>query len=341
MPSIGSSNSYLFFSVADEDIVLFLLSRYGIDVTVEDVRKNVIRGLGGGDEEQDDCIDLCEMVCMLLIPTLLKACSNQDLEAMGVVQTREGLVNYVLSMILHDTTGSHAPKKLDKELIQKILIAYGEADLASNEALMEEMLAAAQTDEGTLNLEAFSKGLTFDVQLYDIANETRVSTKCVGLYTYCMDTVSSRYGIICSSSFHSTLSYYSYDDVFLTKNHREDWDEKDAADLDEEEAAQRRSVADQRKSMSKALDTRFTAPAIDMVAGTFRSKVVMVLLWAAYIITTFAYQGFGGAENDVVVCTEEDAQFSYGQSWTSELKPMSCAVGTSVIRWLVLFIFSR
>ena len=156
---------------------MFLLSRYGIEVTAEEVRTQVIRGLGGGDEEQDDCIDLCETVCMLLIPTLLKACMDEAELPKGVVRPRPGLVNYVLSMILHDTTGSHVPKKLDKQLIQKILISYGEADLARNNDLVEEMLESAQTPEGILNLEAFSNGLTHDVKLYDVANETSVSTK--------------------------------------------------------------------------------------------------------------------------------------------------------------------
>lgn len=203
---------------ADEDIVLFLLSRYGIVVTAEDVRKQVIRGLGGGDEEADDCIDLCEMVCMLLIPTLLKAVTDNDDLPEGVVHPKPGLVDYVLSMILHDTTGSHAPKKLDKALIQRILISYGEADLANNDALMDEMLAAAQTPEGMLNLEAFSKGLTHDVGLYDISSETRVST--------------------------------NFDDVFLTKNQHEVDDDDD---MDEEAAEKRRSTINEKKAMSKKL----------------------------------------------------------------------------------------
>jgi hypothetical protein len=49
--------------------------------------------------------------------------------------------------------------------------------LARNNDLVEEMLESAQTPEGILNLEAFSNGLTHDVKLYDVANETSVSTK--------------------------------------------------------------------------------------------------------------------------------------------------------------------
>lgn len=164
------------------------------------------------------------------------------------------------------------------------------------------MLDAAQCPDGKLNVEAFSKGLTHDVQLYDINNEIRVST--------------------------------NYDDVFLTKNHREDWDE------DDEDEERRRSVAENRKSLSKSLNHRFTAPAIDMVAGTFRSKIVMVLLWATYIITAFAYNSYGGQA--VPVCKEEASAFEYAQSWQGEaLTPMACAVGSSVLGWISTFFAAR
>jgi hypothetical protein len=73
------------------------------------------------------------------------------------------------------TTGSQEPKALDKRLIQRILVSYGELDLATDIGLIEEMLAAAQTDDGKLNLEAFSKCLTHDVQLYDLLRITTMS----------------------------------------------------------------------------------------------------------------------------------------------------------------------
>jgi len=126
------------------------------------------------------------------------------------------------------------------------LVSYGEADLASNEALIDEMIQSAQTEDGALTVDAFSRGLTHDVELYDIRNEMRQST--------------------------------SYDDVFLTKNHRASWLEHD-----EEEGVVPREVAEERKSLSQPLKRRFTAPAIDMVVGTFRSKTLMVLLWVMYV----------------------------------------------------------
>lgn len=64
-------------SIREEDIVLFLSSRYGIKVSPGEIRKVVMKGLGGGDGD-DVCIDLMELVAMLLIPTLLKAAANCD-----------------------------------------------------------------------------------------------------------------------------------------------------------------------------------------------------------------------------------------------------------------------
>lgn len=104
------------------------------------------------------------------------------------------------------------------------------------------MLQAAQAADGHLTADAFASGLTADVQLYDVRNESRRST--------------------------------NYDDVFLTKNHRASWMQDD-----EEEGSLPRDVLEQRMSISKTLDQKFTAQAIDMVVGTFRSKTLMVMLW--------------------------------------------------------------
>lgn len=81
-------------------------------MTVERVRETVIKGLagaGGGDDADDDeCIDLMEMVTILLIPTLLKAAKIETKDA-GIpalhpklTLPRPGLLDYVLGMILQD-----------------------------------------------------------------------------------------------------------------------------------------------------------------------------------------------------------------------------------------------
>ena len=49
----------------------FLLSRYGINVTEDEIRKSIFYDLAGGDSD-DDCIDLTEVVAMLVIPYLVR-----------------------------------------------------------------------------------------------------------------------------------------------------------------------------------------------------------------------------------------------------------------------------
>jgi hypothetical protein len=53
------------------------MSRHGIVATGEEVRKLIFRGLAGGDSE-DDCIDLTEVMAILLIPYLVKVVQDQD-----------------------------------------------------------------------------------------------------------------------------------------------------------------------------------------------------------------------------------------------------------------------
>ena len=95
--------STTFFSA--EDVRLFLSSRYGIVVSNEEVRDTIFEGLAGGSGD-DGCLDLMEVVAILLIPTLLKASNEQENVALpnGVVETPRGMLEYVLRMILHDVS---------------------------------------------------------------------------------------------------------------------------------------------------------------------------------------------------------------------------------------------
>ena len=52
------------------------MSRHGIVATGEEVRKLIFRGLAGGDSE-DDCIDLTEVMAILIIPYLVKTVQDK------------------------------------------------------------------------------------------------------------------------------------------------------------------------------------------------------------------------------------------------------------------------
>jgi hypothetical protein len=267
----------------------------------EDVRTKIIHGLGGGCQKEDTCLDLMEVVAIILIPTLLKAAS-QDALPDNIVKPKEGLMQYVLNMILHDTTGSRKPKQLSKSLIQRILISYGETELACNEELVAEMLECAQSGDGELALEAFQRALTEDVRLYDIQAEARLTT--------------------------------NYDDVFLTRNHREKW--PTAGEHDEESGTITDTLRQELHQKSVKLNRRYTAASIDFVAGTYRSKTLTVTLLAIFTLSYFA--SYRSIDVDVEVCDEEGTgTFVYGASWNENAEALACSATGSVFKWLTLF----
>jgi len=166
-------------SIKDVDISTFLASRYRIYISPEEVRSKILYGLGGGNSE-DDCIDLTEMLALLLIPTLIKASRQDDTDKEDLaLAPPKGLLQYVLNIILHDFTNSIEPKQLDKEMLAMIFRSYGEKDMADDDNLLEEMIATAGggkvMDEEApilmLDKDSFSHALTSDLQLYDIENE--------------------------------------------------------------------------------------------------------------------------------------------------------------------------
>lgn len=85
-----------------EDIRVFLSSRYGIDVTDQEVKDTILQGLGGGN----DVLDLMEVMACLLIPTFLKAfyqINGMPLPT-HVVPTQDELLPLALKVILHDVS---------------------------------------------------------------------------------------------------------------------------------------------------------------------------------------------------------------------------------------------
>lgn len=87
------------------DIKLFLRSRYGIEVSEEQVRNTILQGMGGSSEE-DEVIDLMELTAILMIPVVLKASLLQEGADLpdGAEAPPADLIEYVSKMILHDVS---------------------------------------------------------------------------------------------------------------------------------------------------------------------------------------------------------------------------------------------
>ena len=75
----------------------------------------------------------------------------------------------VLRIILIDVTGSSDPPPLTKKLVQSIFATYDEYSLVENETLLDEMIQVASGGKAgaKLDVEAFSRALTEDVDEYD------------------------------------------------------------------------------------------------------------------------------------------------------------------------------
>ena len=229
-------------SIRDEDIKAYLRSRFGIEVTLNEVRNTILQGLGGSDGE-GEVIDLMELTAIILIPLFLKAAAvvkgDRPLPP-DVVPPPKHLLETVLTILLHDVHGDDDDNKvvLTPDFVRRILTVYGETDMAQDDALIQEMIqavTATTTTTPVFDVAALAEALTHDVQLYDIANETRVST--------------------------------SFQDVFHNPSH--DNDNHFIKHVDDD-------VGDKSKApAARQADTLihiYTAPAIDIQAGTYRSK---------------------------------------------------------------------
>ena len=295
------------------DVQIFLLSRYGIKVSEEDV-KDLFNDLAGSAIE--DCIDIPEIVAILIIPYLrkidaltggedfpttrsflrrnyasafereafLKKKQLRNLRAFNV-----DIIDYVLKMIYEVIPGSDGsePQPLTKDLLRRIFTGFGEEGLVKDEALLTEMITLAAGDEDgmILDAETFLRGMTSDITLYDLDKETRLSTH--------------------------------YEDVFGFVTSMEG-----GGSIGRNSALSLSSVVETEEERKKVKEV-FTFPQIDYVADTFRDKIQSVFVWVAALSMVCSYVNFGGYFD--IECSGDSVQFG-------------CEIGRSVLVWLVLLV---
>jgi len=244
-------------SIQDVDIQLFLKSRYGIEVSIEDVRRLLMGGFGDGD-----VIDLSELTAMLLIPTLVKAVSSK--QESSVLYPEPGLIQNVLDMILRDVTGSSNPPKLTVSLLRELLLAYGEEEMSNDMGLLRDMMNVAGNEGDDFDVVAFSRALTSDIMLYNVENEVSLTTN----YRDVMESTDPSEKTEELSVYKSTESD---DEVYLLEKGRNSMNDTDKSD----------APAKIRKFPS--------SPAIDFTACRYSSKYIVVFLWTGFVISYIAY----------------------------------------------------
>jgi len=370
-------------SIRQEDIRLFLSSRFGIvvdDATIQRMILGDLAGTGKGennpsltgegcDEEGEQVLDLMELVAVLFIPTFIKASLQLNGKALpqDVTRAPSGMLDYVLKMILHDTTGTSSPKPLSVELLKRIFISYGEVGLANDSVLLREMVehaaSVADNDDETdmdnrslmLDTRTFARALANDLNLYDIRNEVRLTTSYedVFLNKDALEMAARRSAFPGGKSIGRGRPVPQ--DAGTSNQHQEAPNTgATSAAADEENnitPQMKNSFASQdlreRLSVVKTVPIRrFMAASIDITAGLYRSQGLVVSLWATMLITYFAYvfmasslfggNGGGGEGEEEQFCYQEYA-YSLNAAWSDNRSAIGCDMFEQIAGWVLVF----
>lgn len=334
----------------DEDIKLYLRSRFGIEVTLEQVRSTILHGFGGGDEgdaDDGEVIDLMELTTIILIPLLLKASiveGNGMALPEGILPPPDRLLQDVIDMVVHDS-GSTASFTKDgapvvtAELVRKILLIYGETQMADDERLIQEMLdACGDNDDNKENDDeaggdgqvtfvpsSFGRALTRDVTLFDLTNETKQSSLIQDVFGHTRNTPRRR-AKDRRANRDPTLDATAATSMLASNSEKTKAEEPDVQNAIERVENQGQEIQE--------LTRIFTAPAIDIQAGTYRSKLLAVTVWGSVLFGLI----LSILQNSLYVGNEECGDLYYPDgSFGDNFNGMMCDTTTSIYRWLIYF----
>jgi len=298
-------------SIEATDVKNFLFSRYGIKVTKQEVRDLIFADMGGGDE----CIDLTEVVAILIIPFLSKidffsGIDQADLfeenkyqsqfemdalqKAMILKKTMvedKIILADILKVILKGATKSSSlSQPLTRDLLRRIFAHYGERDLLKDDVFIDEMIEAAAVGESNpvLDVDTFIRALTHDIKLYDVTNESRFQTH--------------------------------YEDVFGL---RTDEKEKESSNMERNDA-EIKEYDLAKTQVNRTVNRMFTFSQIDFLADTFSSRSQYMFAWLAVVISYIAYVFGTEGIAQIQVCPEEK-RGNFG-----------CQIGRSIVIWFAV-----
>lgn len=216
------------------------------------------------------------MVAILLIPYLAKIDWNQTHEVLEENDCCEGtafqsqyekdayinskilrktmkdgksVLTFILKSILQDVrpnSMAEAPP-LDRELLKDIFAYYGERDLLIDDTFIDNLIQVASKEKTNpvLDVETFLQGLTHDIYLYNVNNESKFQTH--------------------------------YEDVFglVTSEDSKDKDIPNTSDAE---------IGIDDSGEGRLIKRLFTFPHIDFLADSFRSRTQYICVWMAAVL---------------------------------------------------------
>lgn len=160
---LQTPKTFLRNRVTAQDIVVYLRSRHGVNITIDSVRQLLVRDLAGStcDNQDHDAIDPCQLVTIFLLPQLLLALEGGDDEK-----------NSVFEPLSKEIAAFKKNKELTVEELSKVVSQVGENNFS--DSLLHEMVALLKANDGNI-----AKTLTSDLAAFDIGWENKSTTNFV------------------------------------------------------------------------------------------------------------------------------------------------------------------
>ena len=336
-------------SIKDEDIQLYLKSRFGIVVTLEQVRSTILHGFAGGDEgtlDATEVIDMMELTAIILIPLLLKASiveGDGGTLPEGVLPPPENLLKDVIEMIVHDSGASafaatDGATLVTADLIKNIFSIYGEWEMSNDEELIQEMFDACKDDfgeDGQLAFapRSFGRALTRDVTLFDLTNETKASTIIEDVFGHGRQMPTKDYlaapAPLTPADEVSGGKLNSSSSLDLDNRYSESMSHLGSKDAPQGAVVE---VANKGQEINN-IKRVYTAPAIDVQAGTYRSKTLIVTLWGSVLFQLIKVALESQPKDPS--CAE---LYVLEGSLAENMAGMGCEASISVVTWLIRFL---
>eukprot|EP00804_Cyclotella_cryptica_P012972 CCRYP_002307-RD/>CCRYP_002307-RD protein AED:0.22 eAED:0.22 QI:0/0.86/0.87/1/0.93/0.87/16/751/894 len=312
-------------SIRANDISLFLMSRYGIVASPEEVSNSISKGFGGGgiSESDGDTMDLTEVVAMLMIPSLVSAqqrrknkqsAPDDDCHDNGHVADRGS--NIVDDFDINSGRSSDTQDADELIRVHKTVTTTGpprktttEDDRNLFQYVLQMILADAihttsdsqppPLKERILNADVFAYCCTSDVDLYNVEWEDKLTSTYVDVFETFRSTKKTERGLPIRRSVEDVERHLEPDD---------------------EEG--------EKEGIVNEVLKKNTFPAIDYAVDTFRSKTYVILIWFTWVLFYVNFIGVSGGTNPEV------ADLQCGNYEITNAKGFWCGVGQGVINWL-------
>ena len=274
------------------DISLFLMSRYGIDVTADEVSNTISKGFGGGgiSESDGNLMDLTEVVAMLFIPTLIR------IKGEMTKHTRDSDDN---DNFVDDFNVNCGEYDADDHVVNKSDVPLNSSKSSTNKynrSLFQYVLQMIVAD--TVGESSYSPPITVEllrnIFLFygekDVASDTNLLEGMVELALTAGENLDAAVFAHCCTS---DVELYDVGwENKLTTNYNDVFETMGSAKESERGSLLRQSMDDvegnvtgrvKGKEEVNEVPMKYTFPSIDYAVDTFRSKTYVILLWFTWV----------------------------------------------------------